>query len=194
MLDPETGKKPRKNAAKPADPYRHILPFPLVQMWLAPAMVCAEGPVFRAAACLCMAYWLSGCRPLPTDTASLATYCRMPHPNLVPIRKSVDAALAELLPMLATQYERAQSMQAIRVANAKIANRASVQSRRNGKRPVNDLPAATNSPARFQPQKAPRYAGDGRTDMAERSAAVHRDAAARLATHGLLTEARPPRS
>jgi hypothetical protein len=165
-------KKPRK----PADPYAHILPFPVGPIMLSPAMITAEGGVYRAALALSFAYWLSGCRPLPRDKSALASLIRLPQSRIGPMQSRLQATLAEILPILAAEYDAAFKSRAHRTAIAQLGQRAMVASRKAAKAHANDLQPISR-PARISPVKAPPYRGDGRTDMQARKASIDRETA-----------------
>lgn len=198
---------------KPGKPHlaSYLLPMPLHPLLTCPALISAEGRVYRAVICLAVTYWLSGCRPLPGDSSGLASLIRVPHGHVSPIKSAIDAALSELLPMLAAEYDRAYKTRAHRTAVAQLGQAAMVAARRAAKAPANDLPAPSRA-VRIAPIKAAPYGGSGRTDMAARQAATDRETAsaplpgqatgrpsrasasgsgsgASHGTHGLLSEA-----
>jgi hypothetical protein len=184
-------KKPRN----PPNPYAHILPFPVGPIMLAPSMITAEGGIYRSALVLCLAYWISGCRPLPRDTASLCALARVPAGNLVPKRSKLDAVLSELLPILSAEYDYAFKNKAHKSAICKLASDSAVAKRRSGKSDGKSF-TAPSGPARIAPVKAPSYRGSGRTDMQARRDAIERDkpptpvpgAIARVRVQGLLSD------
>lgn len=161
-----------------APSYAHLLPMPLAPLLTCPAMMTASGPVYRAAVCIAVTYWLAGCRALPTDTYSLASMVRIPHNHLTPVRPALDATLAELLPELDRAHEIAAERKANRVHMAKVANAA-----RNRNRPPKEIRPAIDLPTpRLQPVKAAKFAGTGRTDMQARADAIDRQQPVRPAT------------
>lgn len=176
-----------KKPQKPADPYAHILPFPIGPVMLAPSMIIADGAVYRATMILAFTYWVSGCRPLPTDRCALASLIRLPQSRIGPMYDRIQAALAELLPMLAAEYDAAFKSRAHRTAIAQLGQRAMVASRKAAKAHANDLQPISR-PARISPVKAAPYGGDGRTDMQARQASIDREAAsAATASHAIAS-------
>lgn len=158
-----------------APSYAHLLPMPLAPLLTCPAMMTASGPVYRAAVCIAVTYWLAGCRALPTDTYSLASMVRIPHNHLTPVRPALDATLAELLPELDRAHAIVTRTKANRVRVAHIANAA-----RNRNRPPKENQIANDLPTpRLQPVKAAKFAGSGKTDMQARSEAATRQQPAR---------------
>lgn len=149
-----------------------ILPMPLAPLLTCPALIGAPGAVYRAVTCLAFTYWLSGCRPLPRDPAQLAALVRLSPGHMTPIRSAVDAAMAELFPVLKAEFDaRYHSRSAQRAA----ALHASQVARSNGSRKGKSI-SADRQEARIHPTKAAPYAGNGRTDMHARSAAIEREA------------------
>jgi hypothetical protein len=183
--------------AKSSNPYARILPFPVGPVLLSEAMVTAEGRIYRAALAICFAYWLSGCRPIPTDPTALGMLARLPQSHMTALKPALDAVLSELLPMLAAEYATRRESATMRKRIAQIANAESVRVRRAAKRNANDLPAPsgpTPPQARIQPVKAPPWDGGTQTDMRAyrevkaRVAASQRRASDRGSTSGLLSD------
>ena len=172
---------PRDRLPKNADLYAHILPVPVGPILMSQALVVAEGKVYRTVMLLAFWYWISGCRDLPDNPSSIAALARVPVSNIIPIKSKIDAALAEILPPLKAQYERAHKTKATRAAMALWANEHSPT---RAKRTAQAI-----EPQRFQPHKAKPYAGDERTDNAARSAVTQRSASASRHGSGLLSEA-----
>lgn len=165
-----------------------ILPMPLAPLLLCPALIGAPGAVYRAVMCLAFTYWLSGCRPLPRDPAQLAALVRLSPGHMTPIRSAVDAAMAELFPVLKGEYDaRHHSRSAQRAA----ALHASQVARANGFRKGKPI-SADRPEARIHPVTKPPYAGNGRTDMHARKASVDREAPPQPHDSPFKTPARQP--
>jgi hypothetical protein len=138
---------------------------PLHPLLTCGALISADGAVYRAVTCLAVTYWLSGCRPLPDNAQSLSALIRLPQGHMTRMKPAIDAALAELLPMLASEYRRYRETATMRKAIAIAANAESVRVRRaKAQRDANHLPSSPNSP-RLQPATIPPRHDDGRTDM-----------------------------
>lgn len=168
--------------------FAHLLPMPLAPLLACPALISAEGPVYRAATVLAIVYWMTGCRPLPTDNTSIAALVRIPTSHATLIRSALDTALAELLPMLAAEYVRAHKSRAGMRAIALNASRVAHGKDRQTGKSFTDAAG----PARTKPVKSSLYRGSGRTDMAARQDAIERDTVSRATTpprsQGLLSE------
>ena len=102
-------------------------PCPLAPICDAPALATAPGSVYRAVVVLALAYWRSGCRPLPTDDTTLAALVRLPTSSIRPIKASVLQALSEICPALErdhacqTRAHRYQVAAAERMRAGKVA-------------------------------------------------------------------------
>jgi hypothetical protein len=165
-----------KRNRNPANHFAHILPFPAFPVVSAPSMIAAEAGIYRSALTLSFAFWLSGCRPLPRDTTSLAALARLPAGNLVPARAKLDAVLSELLPMLAEEYDRQFKSRARILAVTKYA--ASISNRnQRAKREKAPATAQSISTPRIHPTIKPPHQ-NARTDMAARTAATERQTTA----------------
>jgi hypothetical protein len=190
--------KSGKYRKKPPDLTSKLLPMPLAPILLCQPLMVASGGIYRTVVCLALAYWVSGCRDLPDDTSSLATFARMPTGNYVSIKSAVDAILADLLPTLRTEYEARHETRLARKAIAAYATSVSIEARKAKAKPdANHLRGG-----RIQPVKAPLYRGDARTDMEARQEAIERDATAARQSpatqhniapvrHGLLSDGSP---
>lgn len=183
---------PTNKKRKPANHFAHIMPFPAFPVVSAPSMIAAPAGIYRSALVLSFAYWLSGCRPLPTDTTSLAALARVPAGNLVPSRPLLDATLAELLPMLAAEYDRQFKSQKHRIALAKYASARGLAVRRANKRSEKShepqIPQPISAP-RLHPVQAPPHR-NARVDMQARQQATERQytAATPLDANGNATD------
>lgn len=99
------------------------LPMPLAPIRNAPGLLACSGSVYRATVVLALAYWGSGCRPLPTDDVTLAALSRLPTPGLRAIKSEVLATIAQIAPALDKAHDKAMrgrdnQMIGIRAAHA----------------------------------------------------------------------------
>jgi uncharacterized protein YdaU (DUF1376 family) len=134
----------------------------------------ANPAVYRAALALAVAYWASGCQPLPDDTGTLATIARLHSQHLAPIRAQLDSVIAELMPALHREYVRAMDK---RVRQRKNAMNALAHA--NAKNPKKQGHGAINlPPARFQPVKHAAPHRNPSVDMTARQAVTAREQAA----------------
>lgn len=83
------------------------LPMPLAPIRNAPALLACTGSVYRATIVLLIAYWGSGCKPLPTDDVTLAALSRLPISGLRPIKSEVLQAISEISPALDKAHAKA---------------------------------------------------------------------------------------
>lgn len=81
-------------------------PMPVWLVMDVPALRTASGPVYRATIGLAVAYWMSGCVPLPDDDVTMASLVRLPHPHIRPIKIAVLHALEQILPQLDREWRR----------------------------------------------------------------------------------------
>jgi uncharacterized protein YdaU (DUF1376 family) len=79
---------------------RPDFPLPLGPIYDAPSLTTAPGGIYRATLALVVAYWRSGCRPLPDDEVTLAGLARLPVPTMRQHKTAVLHALSEITPDL----------------------------------------------------------------------------------------------
>ena len=72
---------------------------------LSGTLATAPGGVYRAAVGLAVAFWRSGCAPLPKDEVTLAALVRLPVQSLRSIKPALLIALSEICPALEKAYE-----------------------------------------------------------------------------------------
>lgn len=97
--------------AKPKPPPQFAMPVaPILQCR---ALVTATGAVYRSTVALALAYWLSGCRPLPDDDTTVPALIRASPSNWRAVKSEVIAALAEITPYL--DHAHAKAMRVYRV-------------------------------------------------------------------------------
>lgn len=66
----------------------------------APAMMVANGPVYRATIALAVAYWTGECTLPWHDETTIASLCRMPIAHVRPIKSAIIHALSQITPEL----------------------------------------------------------------------------------------------
>jgi uncharacterized protein YdaU (DUF1376 family) len=81
-------------------------PLPHWCIWDAQPLVTANGAFYRVACQLAVAYWRSGCVPLPADEITLASLARVPVPRLRDMKEQLTAAFAVILPALDAEHVR----------------------------------------------------------------------------------------
>lgn len=175
-----------------SDIYARFLPFPMASVVMSEPMIAAAGNVYRCALAIAAAYWLGGCREIPTGIIHLASLARMALPHISTIKPALEATLAEILPPLKTQYDAARKTAAHRKALANMASSIAAQKKRERYRDGKSISGGEN-PARIQPVKMPPWQGDPHTDERQRRDVGTRQTTAQTAhgksgSHGLLRD------
>jgi hypothetical protein len=176
-----------------ADLLAKLLPMPVAPILLCGPLATATGPAYRSALTLALAYWCSGCQPLPSDDSTRAHLCRVPPQHYATFRAELDVILDTLLPALLAEFEARKQSAARTRAAALYANQCRYNRTPKAEtRGANDLTAAVERP-RIQPHKAPRHS-NSRADLAARSAATERERNAKaIAATGKLSDTVPSR-
>lgn len=120
----QTGEIFFRGASMPPKRKRHPLPWWLVTD--APALAIATGGVYRATWQLAVAYWASGCQPLPTDDTTLAALVRIPTGHWKAVAAQVNQALDEITPHLDTEWHRLVARWKAQAAGAEYATQRSI--------------------------------------------------------------------
>jgi len=149
----------------PKSPKQRLLPLPLDPIVSQPALSTMTVAELGAYAALVLAYWLNGCRPLPTEESRLAVIARCSTKQWWHVRGAVLALLTRAgdgytVPGLPEAYAKAMKARVGRQAIAIQAGHASAAAR---KRQVQQFVGADcfltdpgNSSAPRQPTRLPR--------------------------------------
>lgn len=125
---------------------------PVWHVTRAPLLQTAPGPVYRVTLGLSVAYWLSGCAPLSTDEVTLSSLVRLPVAHIRPIKTAVLQALAQITPKLDQEWQNADRLHKIQMANAAHAyevqtrRRALANAAQTAKQPITSLPVRLDTP------------------------------------------------
>lgn len=96
------------------------LRFPVALVMTHPRVVSAKSGVLAAICALTMIYWYSGCRDLPAGTCELAALARISSAAWYRMRREIECALAEILPLVKAAYEKEVSRALSRALNSQV--------------------------------------------------------------------------
>jgi hypothetical protein len=127
---------------------RYPLPWWLIAH--APALAVANGAVYRAATCVAVAHWASGCADLPSDDTTLAALARLPVVAWRQVKSPALAALSQITPNLREAYEIRHRSYEARLAHAHM-----MTAKRAAKRAQQAMSAVSAGPILTQPTRSP---------------------------------------
>jgi hypothetical protein len=111
------------------------LPLPIDAICASQTLTTADAATLGGTMAILLAWWKSGCKPLPESEAGSAVLARCHSRRWYLVRDGVKSALSEIMPELTTMYARQSKVALARSQMARNAGVASAAARKRWVKP-----------------------------------------------------------